>query len=389
MIVDTLFWLAALAVGYTWVGYPVLVTALGRWRRPPAPSRRRLPRLTVIVAAYNEARCIAAKLRSTLRQRYPWDRLEVIVVSDGSTDATDEIVAHYPDVRVRLLRQDTRSGKSLALNRAVAASSGDVLVFTDANALFGPEALARLAAPFEDPRVSLVSGQGLYASSAAADAQAVSNGYVRFEELVKSGEAGLGFLAGADGAIYALRRDVYRDLASAQVNDLLHPIQVALAGGLCRFDGAAYTMEPPSKGGTQEFRRHVRIIAQGIHIVREWLPRLIAAGQWRAAFMLVSHRALRWNTAVFLGTALVTNAALAAESTIYALTMAGQIGFYALALAGYLAERGGRSIGRLALPYYFCVVSVAGVGGVLRFLTSGAESVWAPTGQPAVTERAA
>lgn len=389
MILDTLFWLTVLAAGYTWVGYPLAVTVLGRWRRPPVSLRTRLPTLTVIIAAYNEARWIAAKLRSTLRQRYPWDRLEVIVVSDGSTDATDEIVAHYPDVRVRLLRQEERSGKSLALNRAVAASTGDVLVFTDANALFGPEALARLAAPFEDPRVALVSGQGLYASSAAADAQAVSNGYVRFEEMVKSGEAGLGFLAGADGAIYALRRDMYDELESAQVNDLLHPIQVALAGRVCRFDGAAYTLEPPSHGGGQEFRRHVRIIAQGIYIVRDFLPRLVAAGRWRAAIMLVSHRVFRWHTALFLGTALVTNAALAAESTIYTLTMAGQVGFYALALAGYLAERAGRSIGKLALPYYFCVVSVAGIGGMLRFLTAGAESVWAPTGQPAVTERAA
>lgn len=389
MILDTLFWLAALAVGYTWVGYPLAVTALGRWRRPPAPSRRRRPRLTVVIAAYNEACWIAAKLRSTLRQRYPWDRIEVIVVSDGSTDATDDIVAHYPDIRVRLLRQETRSGKSLALNRAVAASTGEILVFTDANALFGPEALARLAAPFEDPRVALVSGQGLYAASAAADAEAVSNGYVRFEEMVKSGEAGLGFLAGADGAIYAVRRDAYRELESAQVNDLLHPLQVALAGGACRFDGAAYTVEPPSHGGGQEFRRHVRIIAQGIHIVREWLPRLVAAGRWRAAVMLVSHRVFRWHTAIFLGVALVTNAALASTSTFYALTMAAQAGFYALALAGYLAERGGRPIGRLALPYYFCVVSIAGVAGILRFLTSGAESVWAPTGQPAVTERAA
>jgi hypothetical protein len=397
VITDIVFWLATLTVGYTWVGYPLVLVLARRWHRPPATLRRRLPRLTVLIAAYNEAACIAAKLRSTLTQRYPWDRLEVIVVSDGSTDTTDAIVARYPDPRVRLLRQETRSGKSLALNRAVAVSSGDVLVFTDANALFAPEALSRLAAPFDDPRVGLVSGQGLYttapagrgAASPRSDAPVVSNGYVRYEALLRSGEASLGALAGADGAIYALRRRFYRELDGAQVNDLLHPIHVALDGARSCFVPEAYTVEPPSKGGTQEFRRHVRMIAQGVHIAAEWLPRLLRAGCWRAAWMLVSHRVLRWTTAFGLGAMLAANAALVHDSPVYVATLAGQGLFYAVAAGGWLADRRGRSIGRLALPYYFCVVSAAGVAGVVRFLRSGAESVWAPAGQAPATERAA
>jgi glycosyltransferase involved in cell wall biosynthesis len=389
MTIEIVFWLAVGTVAYTWIGYPLLITLLARGRPAEPSPHRRLPRLSVIVAAYNEAACIAAKIRSTLRQRYPWDRLELIVVSDGSTDATDAIVAHYPDPRVRLIRQETRSGKSLALNRAVATAVGDVLVFTDANALFAPEALARLAAQFADRTVGLVSGQGLYTAGAGPDARAASNGYVRYEELVKSGEAALGFLAGADGAVYALRRGLYTDLDGAQVNDLLHPIQTALAGARCRFDAGAYTVEPPSRGGAQEFRRHVRIIAQGIHIARAWVPRLIAAGCWRAAWMLVSHRVLRWATAPCLALALVANVGLLDAGPAYEATLLAQIGFYLLALAGYGAERAGRSIGKLALPYYFCVVSAAGVMGIVRFLTSGAESVWAPTGQTPATERAA
>src|SRR5207244_4312119 len=153
-----------------------------------------------------------AKLNSTLSQRYPGRRLEVIVVSDGSTDVTDAVVASYPDPRVRLVRQEPRAGKSPALNRGALAARGDVLVFTDANALFAPEALARLAAPFADPRVGLVSGQGLY-GGLDGDARVVSSGYVRYEAALKSGESALGFLASADGAIYALRRDLYRWLA--------------------------------------------------------------------------------------------------------------------------------------------------------------------------------
>ena len=383
------FWTACAALLYTWIGYPLLLRLLApRDRAPRSRGRGGAPRLSVIIAAFNEAGCIEAKLASTLeRQRYPRDRVEAIVVSDGSTDATDAIVRAYPDARVRLVRQDPRAGKSQALNRGVAAAHGDVLVFTDANALFAPDALARLAAPFVDPRVGLVSGQGLYAAG-AADARVAASGYVRFEAMLKSCEAAFGFVAAADGAIYALRRSLYRDLGASEVNDLLHPIQAALAGTRSRFDPAAITVEPPSCGGAQEFRRHVRIIAQGAHLLARWLPALLRAHRWRVVWMLVSHRVLRWTSLAFLAAALVANVALVSAGRIYAVTLAAQIAFYGLALAGWLAERAGRRLGPLALPYFFCTVSVAGAAGLARCARGGAQAVWAPAGT-VMPERAA
>ena len=386
MIAASLFWLAAAVLGYAWAGYPLLLRALAALRRPPRPRRPAHPSLSVIVAAYNEAGCIRAKLDSTLAQRYPERRLEVVVVSDGSTDGTDALVTAHPDPRVRLIRQEPRAGKSSALNRGVLAARGDVIVFTDANAMFAPDALARLAAPFGDPRVGLVSGQGLY-TGATGDARAVSSGYVRYEALLKAGESALGFLASADGAIYALRRSLYRELRAAEVNDLLHPIQAELAGFVSRFEAAAYTVEPPSHDGGQEFRRHARIVAQGMHLLRRWVPKLVAARRWRAVWMLLSHRALRWLTAPALAVALVSNALALSRGPLYAGLLAGQVLFYALVAAGWLGERTGRRLGRLALPYYFCLVSAAGVAGFLRFVRGRAQAVWAPTG--AVAERAA
>jgi cellulose synthase/poly-beta-1,6-N-acetylglucosamine synthase-like glycosyltransferase len=382
------FTLAVVALGYTWLGYPLILASLNRRARYALSRRGLWPRVSVIIAAFNEADSIVAKIDSTLRQRYPADRLEVIVVSDGSTDGTDEIVRRHTDRRVRLLRQDPRAGKSMALNRGVAAASGDVLIFTDANALFAPAAIARLAAPFVSSEVGLVSGQGLYAAAATAgDARAVANGYVRYEARIRTGEARLGFLAGADGAIYALRRSLYTELGPAQVNDLLHPIQAALAGFRCGFDPEAYTIEPPSDGAGQEFGRHVRIIAQGVHIVRDWLPRLVGARRWREAWMLASHRVLRWATAPLLVAALAANVVLVRKGVFWHATLAAQVGFYTLALAGFVAERLRLRIGALGLPYYFCVVAAAGVTGVVRFVRTGAQSVWAPTS--AATERAA
>jgi len=375
------FWLGAALAAYPWVGYPLLLAARAR-RREGAPAPASWPFLSVIIAAYNEAACIRAKLASTLERGYPRDRLEVIVVSDASTDATDRLVTEYGDDRVTLVRQEPRSGKSPALNRGVARARGDVLVFTDANALFGPGALERLAAPFADPRVGLVSGHGLYTDPKAPDAQAVGNGYVRFEAFLRSREAALGMLAGADGAIYALRRTLYRDLAPAEVNDLAHAIEAALAGSEARFDPGAYTVEPPSSDAGQEFRRHVRIVAQNARLLQDWLPRIVGARRWRLLWALASHRVLRWTTAPALAVALVANAALLGSHPLYTVTLAAQAGFYALALAGLAGERWGLRLGRAALPYYFCVVSAAGLGGLARYLRGGAQAVWAPTGQP-------
>lgn len=388
MTLAAVFWIAAGLVVYTWAGYPLLLAMVARLRRPREQRVGPRPSLSVVVAAYNEAAWIEAKLDSTFAQRVPHDSLEVVVVSDGSTDATDALVSRFPDDRVRLIRQEPRAGKSAALNRGVAAARGDILVFTDANALFAPGALPRLAAPFRDPRVGLVSGVGLYRTSAAGGARGVGNGYARFESAIRAGESALGFLAGADGAIYAVRRSLWTPLEPAEVNDLLHPIQTALAGLQCRFAPEACTLEPPPADAAAEFRRQVRIIAQGFHLTWRWLPRLVARRRLAAVWMLLSHRLLRWTTALWLALALGANLALLGAGPIYAATLAAQGAFYALAVAGFAAERAGARARILALPWYFCVVCAAGVAGLARWLRGGADATWAPRGE-IVRDRAA
>ncbi|MBI4241964.1 MAG: glycosyltransferase family 2 protein [Candidatus Rokubacteria bacterium] len=379
------FWLSAIAVSYPYVLYPALLSAIARRRRVPTPpASSETPSVSVIIAAYNEAAVIARKLDSTLSQDYPASRLEVVVVSDGSTDRTAEIVAACPDSRIRLLVRSARQGKSAALNCGVREARGDILVFTDANALFAPGAIRRLVEPFADPRVGLVSGQGLYGETGNGTARAVANGYVRFEALVKSGEGVLGFVAGADGAIYAIRRALYEDLPPTYVNDLLHPIAAALAGYKSRFDPEAYTVEPASHGAGQELQRHVRIIAQGFAILIAMGPQLARRRRWKALWMLASHRFLRWISAFALAGVLGTS--LAGHGLLFKIALLAQGVFYATAAAGWLAERTGRRLGLLAAPYYFCVVSAAGALGLLRFVRGGVDATWAPRGD--VSDRA-
>jgi glycosyltransferase involved in cell wall biosynthesis len=387
MTADLVFWLSAGVLAYAWIAYPALLALLARAWPAPAPRRGWTPSLSVVVAAFDEAPVIAAKIASTLGQSYPVDRLEVIVVSDGSTDGTDEVVRRHPDPRVRLERQEPRAGKSAALNRGVAAARGEVVVFTDANALFMPGALARLAAPFRDRRVGLVSGLGVYDRGAGAGS--IGNGYARYDAQMKAGEGRLGFLAAADGAIYALRREHYRPLDPSEVNDLLHPIQVALAGGVCRFEPLARTVEPPSPGAGAEYRRHVRIIAQGAHLLRAWLPALVRARCGRAVWALLSHRMLRWTSGLWLAGLFAASVALAGTHPVYTAALGAQVAFYGLAAIGIAAERARRPLGALALPHFFCVVSAAGLAGLARGLTRGADATWTPRGQAPAAPRAA
>jgi cellulose synthase/poly-beta-1,6-N-acetylglucosamine synthase-like glycosyltransferase len=366
---------------YTYLGYPLLLHVIARPRRGGRQDGSAAPSVSVIVAAFNEERCIRAKIDNILAQAYPAHRVDVVVVSDRSTDGTDELVRTHPDPRVRLLVQRERGGKNLALNRGVHEARGDVVVFTDADAMLAPHALATLVAPFGDAAVGLVSGQGLYGELGDGTTRVVSNAYVRYESFIKQREAALGFVAAADGALYAMRRSAYRTLAAKEVHDLVHPIQVALAGWRSAFEPDAFTVEPPSVTGGGEFRRHVRIIAQGFVVLIRQLPVLLAAGRTREAWMLVSHRLLRWASSLFLAGALVGNAALAKDgSPLLSVTLAGQLAFYALAAAGAIGERFDVRLRLLAIPYFFCLVSAAGVTGFLQFLRGQHHATWLPSG---------
>lgn len=369
------FWTSGAMLVYVYLGYPLLLALRGR--RRSLPDRGDVPFVSVIVAAYNEEACIGEKVKNVLEHDYPADRLELLVVSDGSTDATEAIVAGLAGPRVRLLSLPARQGKNMALNRAAREARGEVLVFTDANAMLAPGSLRRLVAPFADPAVGLVSGQGLYGEGGHTT-RVVTNAYVRYESFIKRREAALGFLAAADGALYAMRPALYAPLRRDQVHDLAHPIQVALAGARSAFVAEAVTVEPPSRGAASEFHRQVRIIAQGFRIFLTEAPRLLWHGRLLELWMLASHRLLRWISALFLVVALGTNLQLLGRHPVYALCLMGQSLFYGTALAGAVAERLGMPLRILAVPYYFCVVSAAGIRGFFHFLLGRGHATWLP-----------
>ncbi|HEX6203266.1 MAG TPA: glycosyltransferase family 2 protein [Thermoanaerobaculia bacterium] len=367
-------------------GYPALVWLAARLRpRPlsPAPGAEP-PRLTVIVPAFDEAAVIGEKIDNTLAADYPADRLELLVVSDGSTDATEAIVAGRAarDRRVRLLALP-RGGKALALNAAAAAAGGDVLVLTDANALIDPAALARLAAPFADPEVGGVSGRKRYRSGRGADATELGeNLYWRYDQWIKEQESRAGSVFAADGTLYALRRELFVPIADpAQADDIALSTRVVLQGRRLLFEPAAVAWEEAPAEGSAELARKVRVTNHSVRAL--WN---LGGALWTSGFYsleLLGHKLFRHLVPFFLLPMLAAHLVLAAaagpvgEAARWLLVP--HLGFYALAVAGSLLRR--RPLGRrrpFSVPYYFTLVNTAAFLGVVSILAGRRLRAWTP-----------
>jgi cellulose synthase/poly-beta-1,6-N-acetylglucosamine synthase-like glycosyltransferase len=377
-IFQFLFAASAILVAYVYFGYPLLIAILARWvpRRSTSSETGDFPSVTLIVSAYNEGAVIALKLENSLALDYPQGRLEILVVSDCSTDGTDEIVRGFAARGVRLVRQSERLGKSAGLNLGVQAASGDLLVFSDANAIYQPDAIRHLIKHFSDERVGYVVGNARYVDGSALVSSAQSEGlYWKLETWLKKKESAFGSVVGGDGAIYAIRRTLFFPLRPSDINDLLNPLQIIAHGYLGVFEPAAVCFEEAGDSFEKEFRRKVRIVGRSLGAVcRAWIV-LLPWKQPRHWFALVSHKLLRWFSPFFL-LLLLASSLLLSASVPFQLAAALQLAFYALALAGWWLESRGRSLRVFYLPYYFCLVNLASLFGIVNLLRGSLSPTW-------------
>ncbi len=368
-----LFWAAAGLAAYTYAGFPLLTLLRGRlWPRPfrQAPVT---PHVSFIVAAHNEAAVIRAKIDNALGLDYPADRLEIVVASDGSDDGTDAIAAAIDDPRVRLLALP-RGGKNRTVNAAVAASSGEILVFTDADSLLAPDALRRLIAPFADPGVGGVAGDYRY----AADGQdgVGERAYWSFDRLLKESQSRSASVTSATGQIYAIRRALFRPVPSGVTDDAYISRHVVGQGKRLVFAPGAIARGPIADADG-EFRRKVRISTRGLSTVRAQAHLLDPRRYGAYAVQLLTHKVLRRLMAVPLFVMAVTAPRLWRRGPFYRLAALGQGGFYALAAAGYLLRH--QSLGRrrwLSLPFHFVMVNAASALGLLNVVRGQRFDVW-------------
>jgi cellulose synthase/poly-beta-1,6-N-acetylglucosamine synthase-like glycosyltransferase len=369
-VVTAVFWLASLLVVYPYLIYPLilrLLAALSPARRAPGTTADSLPKVTFVISAFNEEAVIARKLENTLALDFPADRLEVIVASDASSDRTDEIVrtAAAKERRVRLVRQEERRGKSSVLNKAVEAASGEIVVFSDANAIYEANAIRELVRDFSDAKVGYVVGAALYSDAGGKPAGESEGIYWKFELFLKRIESRVHSVVGGDGAIYAIRRHLFWEFKEDDISDFVNPLQIVAAGYRGLFNPAARCYEHAGETFSKEFRRKRRIVNRTWRAVRRYGYQLNLRDHGRFLFMLLSHKVVRWYALPLILVAWLANSALLGESSFYAWTWAAITASVALAGVGALFERLGWRQPRLVyIFYYFYVVNLAGLLGI-------------------------
>jgi glycosyltransferase involved in cell wall biosynthesis len=378
-MIRALFAMAAALVGYTYVGFPMLVLLRSRVRPRDHRSEPITPRVTLIIAARNEERAIAARIENALALDYPHDLLEIIVASDGSEDATVELVRNFQDPRVRVLDLP-RVGKASALAAAAVSANGQILVFSDANSHYAPDAVRKLVAPFADPSVGGVAGDQRYlppGEDGEASVAAGERGYWDLDRALKLAESRAGNVISATGAIYAVRRSLFRPPPADVTDDFAISTAVIAQGQRLVFAPDAVAYEPVAPSGDAEFARKVRVMTRGLNGVVLRRELLDPRRHGFYAIQLFSHKVLRRLMALPLGVLAATSLALGARSRLFRALAAGQVAVYGLGALGIALGRR-RSSKLLALPAYFVMVNVASLKAAWNVARGRSIERWEP-----------
>jgi cellulose synthase/poly-beta-1,6-N-acetylglucosamine synthase-like glycosyltransferase len=370
-----LFVIGAFWLVYVYAGYPVLLVLIGFCRRVrPVASRGSVPFVSVLIAARNEEKDIGWKLVETLNWDYPRDKLEILVASDASEDATDEIVRSLADPRIILTRLGLRGGKARALNRIAELARGEILFFTDANSHIGVDALGAMVRHFGDPRVGCVTGNTRFLKEREDAAVSVGGGvYLKYETNLKRIENNIGSVLVCDGAIFCMRSALFQRLHPDLANDLELPMRVAAAGYWVLHEPNALVLERGVSSPREEFQRLRRMCAQGTLAMFALRELFIGLRGWQ----FISHKLLRWLSWIPMLMVAVSSAAMAPHSVFFAALFVAQVIFYGLAAFGLKKEITTGPKGRLvAIPSYVVLGVTGALAGVVDCVRGRRFDVW-------------
>jgi cellulose synthase/poly-beta-1,6-N-acetylglucosamine synthase-like glycosyltransferase len=380
------FWGAVCLILYTYAGYPLWIYLRSRLQPQPQRQGSILPTVSIILAVHNGATLLRQKIAHLLSLDYPRDRMEIEIVSDGSTDGTDDILEELRDPQVRCIRSSEHNGKAAALNLGMQTATGEILLFLDIRPWVESNALQLLLSNFADPRVGCVAGELVLRDDGHdPGTKAVGGLYWRYEQWIRNCEAKVDSPLGVYGGFYAVRRELARALPEGTIlDDMLQPLSVIRQGYRSVLDLRARVHDIWPKNLRGEFHRKVRTLAGNFQLLQ--LAPWLLSRQNRLRFELISHKLLRLFVPILLVIVLVSSALLANHSLLYTGALTTQIVFYLLAALG--AGRGIPFLMRIAGPASaFCMLNAAVVVGFYKFLftqgplwkiwTSGASSSFA------------
>jgi cellulose synthase/poly-beta-1,6-N-acetylglucosamine synthase-like glycosyltransferase len=369
-------WVALLLLLYSYLGYPVLIGAWALLRPRPAMRSAFLPRVTIVVVAHNEADRIEARIDNLRGLDYPRGSLEILIVSDGSTDGTVQRALDRKPAGMQVIAFPAWRGKPAVLNEIVPRSHGDIVVLADARQRFDAGAVRALVAPFADPEVGAVSGDLVLSDDGwgTAVGQGVS-AYRRYESFVRLSESRAGSTVGATGAIYAVRRILFAPLPEDTIlDDVLIPMRIARRGYRVLFEPAARAFDRAPATAREEFGRKARTLAGNFQLLfrERWLLNPLGNRLW---LQTVSHKGLRLLGPVLLIAAFASNLMLI-DRPGYLLAFLAQVTFYSGALLGGILRGRMSTLPLFSLPYTFCLANGAALAGAFRFLAARQKVTW-------------
>lgn len=373
-----MFWFSIFAIFYAYFGYPIALSiiALFKPRQPYEPYEPYEPMVSLLISAYNEEGIIKEKLKNALSLDYPANKLEIIVISDASEDKTDEYVEDFFGKGIRLLRQEIRQGKTAALNMAVPQARGEIIVFSDANSMYDRSAIKNLVKNFKNPVIGFVTGRTKYVSNHGSSATESTSLYNKIEQFTKGLESKIGSCVGADGAIFAIRKELYKPLKSYDINDFVIPLKIIEQGYQGILENEVFCIEETPRDTKGEFNRQVRITNRTIRAMVNNKALLNPIKFPLFSIELISHKIIKFMLPFFMVIVFVTNCFLVATGFFYYLILALQVFFYILAYWGYMDKQAQNKNRLASMPYAFSMVSLAILLGWIKYFSGETYSTW-------------
>lgn len=377
-----IFWIGVAIVLYTYVGYGIVIYIFSKLKGKrlalPIQADENLPDVTLIIAAYNEELFIEEKLTNTLALNYPKSKLNIWVVTDGSTDQTTKIASGYSGITVH--HEDQRRGKIHAVNRVMKLVKTPIVIFCDANTNLNTDAIRNLVRHYQDPTIGGVAGEKRILSKAEDNASGSGEGiYWKYESFLKKKDAEVYSIVGAAGELFSVRTELYESPEeNIIIEDFYISLKIAASGYRFAYEPDAYAIETASASVDEEWKRKVRICAGAFQAMGKLSYLLNPFRYGMLSFQYISHRVLRWTLApLFLPLILLSNLWLAFIGfSFYQLILVMQVGFYGLAFAGYVLRDKNIKIKGFFVPYYFMVMNLSVYAGLRRFMKGNQSVVW-------------
>lgn len=376
-----LFWISAFVVFYTYIGYGIVAWVWTKAKRlfnqQPDELFHFEPEVTLVVPAYNEGSILESKIEDCLALNYPEQKLQVMFITDGSTDNSTEVLAKYP--QVQHLHSPVRGGKSLAENRAMEHIRTPFVIFTDCNTFLNKEAVRELVKHYQDPKVGAVSGEKKILATDGSISGSGEGLYWKYESFLKRCDSEIYSLMGAAGELVSFRSELFQPLEQDTIlDDFVQSLRIVDKGYKVVYEPSAYAMEAPSASMAEEMKRKIRICAGGWQSMARLTSLLNPFRQPVVTFLYLSHRVLRWSlTPLMLALLLPLSLALAwSAGGIYSVAFVLQVLFYLTAFIAWKADKNGVKLKLLVVPLYFTMMNVAVFAGFLRYMRDAQPAAW-------------